>query len=124
MPDTPHDAVGAAAERPRVTVLDIVRFLVELFAIFTFAFWGFVSWPFPWNIVAGLGAPALAILVWALFVSPKAVVPVHPFIRAMVELIVFAGAAVAWWSLGQPWIAAAFALVAVFSGALVGSRRL
>lgn len=108
----------------RLTALDVIRFVVELFAIFTFAFWGFTAWPFAWNILAGIAAPLLAILVWALFVSPKAVVRVHPFARAAIELVVFAAATVAWWTMGQVWIGLAFALVAIVSGALVGRARL
>lgn len=108
----------------RITALDVVRFLVEVFAVFTFAWWGFTTWPFAWNLVAGIAAPALAILLWALFVSPKAVIPVHPFIRAVVELLVFAAATVAWWTMDQVWIGLAFAVVAVVSGVLVGRERL
>ena len=37
--------------------------------------------------MAGVGAPLLAIVVWALFVSPRAVFAVHPFVRAFVELL-------------------------------------
>lgn len=109
---------------PGMVVLLAVRLIVELFAFFTFAWWGFTAWPFAWNILAGVAAPAAAILVWALFVSPRAVIPVHPFVRAAVELIVFAAATVAWWTLGHLWIGIAFAVVAVVSGVLVGRRRL
>ena len=107
-----------------MTALDVVRFLVELFAIFSFAWWGFTAWSFPWNIAVGVGTPVIAILVWALFISPKAVVRVHPFIRAAVELLIFAAVTAAWWSLGQTWIGLAFALVAVVSGVMVGRARL
>lgn len=110
--------------RPIVTGLDVVRFLAELFAFFTFAFWGFVAWPFPWNIVAGIAAPVAAIVLWALFVSPKAVIATHPFVRAVVELLIFAAATIAWWSMGQAWIGLAFAVVAITSGVLAGRRRL
>jgi len=121
----PSPADPAHAPGPvRVTALDVVRLLVELFALFTFAWWGFTAWPFAWNVLAGIAAPALAILLWALFVSPKAAVRVHPFVRAVVELLVFAAATVAWWTMGQVWIGLAFALVAVVSGVLVGRRRL
>jgi hypothetical protein len=108
----------------RISALMIVRFLVELFAVFTFAWWGFTTWPFPWNILAGVAAPAIAILLWGLFVSPRAVIRVHPFIRAVVELLVFAAATVAWWTMGQVWIGLAFAVVAVVSGVIVGRERL
>ncbi|WP_396656593.1 YrdB family protein [Microbacterium sp.] len=123
---TPPPAPQPLPERPGpvTLVLYTVRFLVELFAFFTFAWWGFTSWPFAWNILAGVAAPAVAILVWALFVSPRAVIRVHPFVRAAVELIVFAAATVAWWTMGQVWIGLVFALFAVGSGVLVGRRRL
>ncbi|HWI30171.1 MAG TPA: YrdB family protein [Microbacterium sp.] len=110
--------------RPAVTGVDVVRFLAELFAFFTFAFWGFLAWPFPWNVVAGIAAPAAAIVLWALFVSPKAVISTHPFVRAVVELMIFASATIAWWSMGQAWIGLAFAVVAITSGVLAGRRRL
>lgn len=109
---------------PRVTAIDVVRLLVELVAFGTLALWGFASWPFPWNVVAGIGAPLLAILVWALFVSPRAVFAVHLFVRAVVELLVYATATIAWWSMGQAWIGLAFGLVAVTVGVLSGRRRL
>ncbi|WP_258027528.1 YrdB family protein [Microbacterium sp. BH-3-3-3] len=114
----------APGMRPRPSALEIVGVLCGLFAFVTLAVWGFLAWPFPWNIVVGIGAPALAVLVWALFVSPRAVLAVHPFIRALVELFVYAAATVAWWSMGQAAIGLVFAIVAVVVGALNGRRRL
>ena len=78
----------------------------------------------PWNIVAGIGAPVVAILVWALFVSPRAVLAVHPFVRAVVELLVYVSATLAWWSMGLTWVGLVFAVVAVTAGVLAGRRRL
>ncbi|GEB44301.1 MULTISPECIES: YrdB family protein [Microbacterium] len=114
----------APGMRPRPSALEIASVVCGLFAFVTLAIWGFLAWPFPGNIVAGIGAPALAILVWALFVSPRAVLAVHPFVRALVELFVYAAATVAWWSMGQAWIGLIFAIVAVVLGALNGRRRL
>lgn len=108
-------------ERPGV--IDVVRLLTELVAYGTLALWGFAAFAFPWNIVIGIGAPLFAILVWALFLSPKAVVRVHPFVAAFIELLVFVSATLAWWSLGQPWIGLAFGIVAVTTGLVVGRRR-
>jgi hypothetical protein len=110
--------------RPRPTAVEIGSVLCGIAAFLSLAIWGFTAWPLPWNIVAGLGAPALAILVWALFVSPRAVLAVHPFVRALVELFVYAAATIAWWSMGQAWIGLVFAIVAVTFGALNGRRRL
>lgn len=106
-----------------VSPLDIVRLLVELTAVFSLGFWGFVAWSFPANIAAGILAPALAVLVWALFVSPRAVFAVHPFVQAIIELLIYAAATIAWWSLDQLWIGVAFALVATVTGLLVGRRN-
>ena len=116
-------AEPAPGTRAPLSAIDVLAFLCELFAFATLAIWGFASWPFPWNIVAGIGAPVLAIVVWALFVSPRAVFSVHPFVRAFVELLVYASATIAWWSLGQAWIGLAFGVVAVTIGVIAGRRR-
>lgn len=116
-------AEPAPGMRAPLTALDILAFLCELFAFASLAVWGFASWPFPWNLVAGIGAPLLAILVWALFVSPRAVLSVHPFVRALVELLVYVSATIAWWSLGQVWVGLIFGVIAVTIGVLAGRRR-
>lgn len=125
---SPADHASSAEPTPGtrapLSAIDILAFLCELFAIVSLAIWGFASWPLPWNIVAGIGAPLLAILVWALFVSPRAVVAVHPFVRAVVELLVYAAATIAWWSLGQAWTGLIFGVIAVTVGVIAGRRRL
>ena len=104
---------------------DILRFVLELFAFVTLGIWGFVAWPLPWpGVLIGLGAPALAILVWALFRSPRAVFRLDPFGKAVVEIAVFGAAALAWWDLGQPVVAAIFAVVATISGVVSGRKEL
>ena len=126
--DLPEHAVAAsglpAGTRARLDGFDVLAFLCELFAFGTLAVWGFTAWPFPWNLVAGIGAPLIAILLWALFVSPRAVFAIHPFARALVELLVFVSATAVWWSAGQAWIGVAFAVVAVSAGLVAGRRRL
>jgi hypothetical protein len=111
------------APQPRVGPNDILRFVLELFAFVTLGIWGFVAFPLPWpGVLIGLGAPALAILLWALFVSPKAVFHVDPFGQALVEIAVFSASAIAWWMLGQPVVAVVFAVVAAVSGILHGRK--
>jgi hypothetical protein len=124
----PSTNSGAPAEQPAGTRaplsgVDLLAFACQLIAFATLAFWGFVAWPFPWNIVVGVAAPLVAILVWALFVSPRAVFIVHPFVRAVVELLVFVSATIAWWHLGQAWIGLGFGVIAVTAGVLAGRRR-
>ena len=127
-PGTPGDATPSAQPAPGtrapLAASEIVAFLCEIFAFVSLALWGFTMWPFPWNIVAGIGAPVIAILAWALFVSPRAVFAVHPFVRAIVELLVYASATVAWWMMGNVWIGLAFGVVAVTAGLFAGRRRI
>jgi len=127
-PEAPAGESAAAAQpagtRPPLDAVDVLAFLCEIFAFITLAVWGFTAWPFPWNIVAGIGAPLVAVLLWALFVSPRAVFAVHPFVRALVELLVYASATIVWWTSGNAWIGLAFAVVAVTVGLVSGRRRL
>ncbi|MGP3535576.1 YrdB family protein [Microbacterium sp. RD1] len=127
MTDTPHvraEAPPAPGTRRALTAVDIVTVLSGLFAFATLAIWGFLGWEFPLNVVFGIGAPVVAILVWALFVSPRAVFAVHPFVRAVVELLVYLAATIAWWGMGQPWIGVGYAVIAVTFGLIAGRRRL
>ncbi|MCS5730637.1 YrdB family protein [Herbiconiux moechotypicola] len=132
MPESHPTSASSSAPTPasraprdlRVGVNDVVRFVLELFAFFTFGFWGFVAWPLPWNIVLGIVTPLFAILVWALFRSPKAVFHIDAFGKALVEIVVMGAAAFAWLMLGQPIIALVFGVVAVVSGVIAGRKEL
>lgn len=127
MSDTPRvraEAPPAPGTRPALSAPEVLSVLCGVIAFGTLAFWGFSGFAFPWNLVFGIGAPLVALLVWALFVSPRAVFAVHPFIRALVELLVYVSATIAWWSMGQPWIGLGFGVVAVALGLVSGRRRL
>jgi hypothetical protein len=103
---------------------EILRFFLELFAFFSLGFWGVAVWPFPLNVVVGIAAPVVAIILWALFLSPRAVIRIDLYGQAVVELLIFAAAALAWLHLGQPIIATVFAVVAVASGVVRGRKQL
>jgi hypothetical protein len=109
----------------KISPNDVLRFVLELFAFVSLGIWGFTAWPLPWpGVLIGIAAPALAILVWALFRSPKAVFRLDPFGKAVVEIAVFGAAALAWWDLGQLVVAAIFAVVATISGVISGRKEL
>lgn len=96
---------------------DIARFLLELFAIFSLGYWGYLAWPFPWpGILFMTGAPLFAIVVWALFRSPKARIPLDPVGKALVEIFVLGAAVATWFMLGYPIVGAVFGAVALVSG--------
>jgi hypothetical protein len=92
-----------------------LRFLLELAAIGALGYWGFRSGSGPLTKAAlGLGAPALAIVLWGTFVAPKANVAVADPVRLLLSLAVFGAAALALYATRQEAIAWLFAgLVAV-----------
>lgn len=108
---------GTRTREPRIGPNDVLRFLLELFAIFTLGYWGYLAWPFPWpGVLFMIGAPLFAIVVWGLFRSPKALIPVDIVGRGIVEIAVMGSAAIAWAMLGYPIVAAVFGIVALVSG--------
>src|SRR3954452_4854242 len=126
MSDSPRAASTdqlPAGTRAPLSPIDLLAFACDLTACGSLSIWGFAMWPFPWNIVAGVGAPVLAIIVWALFVSPRAVLAVHPYVRAVAELLVYVSATIAWWSMGLTWVGLAFGVLAVTVGVFAGRRR-
>lgn len=103
----------------RIGPNDVLRFLLELFAFFSLGYWGYLAWPFPWpGVLFMIGTPLFAAVVWGLFRSPKAKIPLDPVGRALVEIGVFGAATIAWAMLGHPIVAIVFALIALLSGIL------
>jgi hypothetical protein len=98
---------------------------VELFSILSLVLWGLLGFAFPLpGLIVAVLAPALAILLWALFRSPKAVFRVDNFVKALVEIIVMATAAFAWFDLQQPVVAVVFLVIATITGVIQGLREI
>jgi MFS superfamily sulfate permease-like transporter len=87
------------------------RFILELLVLVALFLWGLqLSGSLPLQLVAGLGAPALVMTVWGLFVAPKATRRLPDPARLVVELVI--------WSLG----ALAFtAVVGLIVGIMFGA---
>lgn len=119
-----HDQNSAVHRRStRIGINDVLRFVLELFAIFTLGYWGYLAWPFPWPALAFMiGTPLFAIIVWGLFRSPKAVIPLDIVGRGIVEIGVMGSAVIAWAMLGHPVVAIVFGLIALVSG-IINIRR-
>ena len=108
----------------KITFNDALRFLLEIFALFSLGYWGYLAWPFPWpGVLFMIGTPLFAAAVWAVFRSPKAVLPLDPVGRAMVEILVMGAATVAWFMLDQPVVGAIFGILAAVSGVINGRRE-
>ncbi|MFC3576671.1 YrdB family protein [Streptomyces yaanensis] len=96
-----------------------VLFLIELGALAAVGYWGFtrdVATPLAWLL--GLGAPAVLIVLWALFGSQKATYKTHGAVRVGFELLWFGAGAAALSLAGADGWAIGFAVVCVVSKTL------
>ncbi|UOQ56557.1 DUF2568 domain-containing protein [Leucobacter allii] len=99
-------------------ILQLIRSLIHLLAVVSVTVWGFLAWPLPFpGILTGLGVLVLAVLLWALFLSPRPVLRVDRFAQALFELLLLAAAAAGLLFLGWFWVWPALLFAA---GAVVG----
>lgn len=113
-----------AARSPRLTaVLQLLRALCHLVIVVTVFVWGFLDWQAPWFWLTGFGFGALAVIVWALFLSPRPVLRTDHFGHGLIELLFIGSGVGAMLALGVPWIVAVlFGLVAAVLGYAVPER--
>lgn len=98
----------------------VVRFLLELCAFGALGYWGFVVGGNVFvKMLLGIGAPLLAAVVWGLFVSPKAAVPLGLPLRLVPEALVFGSAAGALYATRHPVLAVALLILAAVNRALI-----
>jgi len=96
-----------------------VLFLIELAALAAVSYWGFtrdVAAPLAWLL--GLGAPAVLIVLWALFGSQKASYKTRGAVRVGFELVWFGAGVAALFAAGAVVWAVALAAVCAVSKAL------
>lgn len=101
------EGVTSSTSQPAApnATLQLVRGLFQLAAIVIITVWGFLAWPLPFpGIFTGLGMLALAVLLWALFLSPRPVLRVDRFAAALFELLLLAAAVGALLDFGLFWV--------------------
>lgn len=97
-----------------------IRFLLEFAAVAAVTYWGFtVGDTVATKLILGIGAPLLVVVVWAVFVAPKAVVRLPRSIRHILGLVILILAAVALAGAGQVTLAILFAIVVLVNAALL-----
>ena len=95
----------------------LLRFLLELGAL---GYWGFhAADGFIAKLGLGLGAPLIAAVVWGLFVSPKAAVPLSTPLWLLVQAGVFGAAIAGLIAAGRPSLAWTLGLAVVINGVLM-----
>jgi len=93
-----------------------LAFALELCMLAAFAYWGARTGNGALAKVAlGVGAPLLAIVVWGLFMAPRAMFPLPTLIHVAFFLVIFGVAAFALARAGQPTLATVFAVVSVLN---------
>lgn len=93
-----------------------LAFLLELCMLAALGYWGFStgqSWLS--RVGFGLGAPILVAVIWGIFLSPRAAVPLTNPLKFILEIIVFGGAIGALVAAHQPNWAWAFASLLVLN---------
>ncbi|WP_405388932.1 YrdB family protein [Streptomyces sp. NBC_01102] len=98
--------------RPWFAANEVLAFVLELLAIGCLARWGFTAvdgWAA--SLLLGLGTPAAAVTLWALFAAPRARFPLPLTGVLAVKTLVLGGAAAAVYGTGHPVAAVALAVV-------------
>jgi hypothetical protein len=98
----------------------LVRFLLELCMLAAVGYWGFQTgsgWGL--KIMLGIGLPVLLIVIWSLFVAPKAVYPVRGSLHIVLSLILLGSGAVALFASGKATLGWIYAIVLIVNQGLL-----
>ncbi len=99
-----------------------LAFFLELGVLAALGYWGFQTGQGTIaRIALGIGAPAVAVMLWGLFGAPQAVWHLNSASHLLLEVIFFGSAAVALFTAGQHVLGVAFALVFVLNTVLASA---
>jgi len=104
----------------------LLRFVLELCALGALGYWGFkTGGELAAKIGLGIGAPVVAAVVWAIFVSPRAPVELPSLIVLLLQVLVFGSAVAGLAATGYRTLALVFGVIVVVNAVLmyVGSGR-
>jgi hypothetical protein len=98
----------------------LLRFLLELCALGALGYWGFKTGSgLAAKIGLGIGAPLVAAVVWAMFVSPQAPVQLPGLLVLILQVVVFGSAAAALAATGHRTLAVVFGAIAALNAVLM-----
>lgn len=93
-------------------------FVVELGALAGAAYWGFQATSGAGQLWLAVAAPVAVILVWGMFISPRARVALPPIAALVVELVLLGLVALGVAAAGPVWLGVAYGGIALASGVL------
>src|ERR1044071_3265150 len=98
----------------------LVRFLLELCMLAAVGYWGFKTQSsLTMKIILGIGLPLLLIVLWSLFVAPRAVYPMQGVSHVVLSLILLGSGAVALFASGQATLAWVYVIVLIVNQVLL-----
>ncbi|MFI5768236.1 YrdB family protein [Streptomyces sp. NPDC051658] len=119
-----HSIPASPAGRPWFMVNEVVAFAVELAALAALGWWGFTTGDgVASRLLLGIGAPAVAAVVWGLLAAPRARFR-PPLVGVLLVKAVVLGCGVyAVHAVGHPGAAAFFGVVVVVNTGLAETFR-
>lgn len=101
----------------------VLRFCLEVAGVVSLGVWGFQLSDGADRWIFAVGAPAVAIALWAFVIAPGADVPIAPPVRELLGSVVLLAAAGGLFVAGQPMLAGAFAALIVLNTVLLFALR-
>ena len=97
-----------------------VRFLLELCMLAAVGYWGFQSqsgWGM--KLLLGIGLPLLIVVIWGLFVAPKAFYPLRGIPHLVLSLILLGSGALALFASGNPTLGWVYTIILILNQILL-----
>lgn len=98
----------------------LIRFLLELGLLAAVGYWGFATQPgWPMQILFGIGLPVLLIVIWGLFVAPRATYRLSGLSYLFVSVILLAVGALALFASGRTVLGWVYAVILAINQVLL-----
>ena len=98
----------------------LVRFLLELCMLAAVGYWGFTTQSgLTMRIIFGIGPPILLIVLWSLFVAPRAIYPLRGIPHIVLSLILLGLGAVALFASGRADLGWVYAVILIVNQVLL-----
>jgi len=90
----------------------VLAFALEVAMLAAFVYWGFKHTG-PWNLVLGLGVPAVTVVLWGVFLAPRSERRRGPAAVRWLSLLLFLAAAAALFAAGSHLLGVLMAVAAL-----------
>ena len=103
----------------------LVRFILELVIFFSFAYWGFhLDNGLIVKMIAGIGLCLVMVVIWGIFISPKATVKLPEAGVIAIEFVITLSAFLCLYAAGLQTFAIVFGIAAVINRLLITAYKI